>query len=403
MLRYLAAFLRPSHPVRSRPRGRRPALEALEDRTLPSTLLVTNLNDSSNATSGDGSLRGEVAAAHSGDTIQFAPGLTGGTIILGGSELLLTRSLSILGPTTGAAGITIDGNHTSRIFEVQGGASHVSVTLQHLTLQNGYAFGSGSAAQGGAIYNQGALTLNGVTVLNNNAQGSDGISGAGQSALGGGIYTSGVLTLEGGTTIQANHALGGAGAPHLGVYSGAGGGGMGGGVYVAGGTATLTNVTLSWNTAQGGQGGAGSPEPIYGGRTFGGAGGSGQGGALDVAGGTVTLTSATLSNNSASGGAGGLAGAGSAASDGHSGAGLGGALYAGSGTVQLSSVSVQQNTAQGGSVTTGTGANTGLGEGGGLYIDSLAAVSLDTFTRNNVKNNTASTKGSNIYGQYTLI
>jgi hypothetical protein len=388
-------------------------LEALEDRTLPSTLLVTNLNDSSNATAGDGSLRGEIAAAHRGDTIQFNSSLTGGTIILGGSELLLTRSLSILGPTTGAAGITIDGNHTSRIFEVQGGASHVSVTLQHLTLQNGYAFGSGSAAQGGAIYNQGALTLNGVTVQNNNAQGSDGISGAGQSALGGGIYTSGVLTLEGGTTIQANHALGGAGAPHLGVYSGAGGGGMGGGVYVDGGTATLTNVTLSGNTAQGGQGGAGSPEPRLGGRTFGGAGGSGQGGALDVAGGTVTLTSATLSDNRAFGGAGGLAGAGTSASDGHSGDGLGGGLYAAAGSsVRLVGDTIQYNEAKGGSITTGTGANTGLGEGGGLYIDAAlpaTAVSLDTFTKQHLLQggNTATPDPDpdpNIHGQnYTLI
>jgi hypothetical protein len=212
-----------------------------------------------------------------------------------------------------------------------------------------------------------------------------------------------VLTLEGGTTIRANHALGGAGAPNLGVFSGAGGGGMGGGVYVDGGTATLTNVTLSGNTAQGGQGGAGSTTQLGLTRTFGGAGGCGQGGALDVAGGTVTLTSATLSNNSASGGAGGLAGGGSGASDGQSGDGLGGALYAGSGTVQLWNVLVKSNTVQGGSITTGTRANTGLAEGGGLYIEVLAAVSLDTLTQ--VTNNTATINGkpqpSDIYGSYT--
>ena len=50
----------------------RPVLESLEDRTLPSTLTVVNLNDH-----GAGSLRAELAQAHSGDTIVFAPQLQG--------------------------------------------------------------------------------------------------------------------------------------------------------------------------------------------------------------------------------------------------------------------------------------------------------------------------------------
>jgi hypothetical protein len=47
-----------------------PRLEVLEGRALPSTLSVTTLRDSGVA--GDGSLRGEIAAAQSGDTITFA-------------------------------------------------------------------------------------------------------------------------------------------------------------------------------------------------------------------------------------------------------------------------------------------------------------------------------------------
>src|SRR5215469_18761840 len=72
-----------------RPPGRRCVLwlEALEDRTVPSTLTVTNLLDS-----GAGSLRGQITAAAAGDTIVFASGLSG-TITLTGGALNITRSV----------------------------------------------------------------------------------------------------------------------------------------------------------------------------------------------------------------------------------------------------------------------------------------------------------------------
>ena len=50
----------------------RPRIEALEDRWLPSTLTVLN-----NLDSGAGSLRAEIAAAQSGDTILFDKSLVG--------------------------------------------------------------------------------------------------------------------------------------------------------------------------------------------------------------------------------------------------------------------------------------------------------------------------------------
>src|SRR5262249_21234986 len=56
----------------------RPRREVLEGRTLPSILRVTNTSDT--GVSGDGSLRGEIAAARSGSTIEFASSVQGMTI-----------------------------------------------------------------------------------------------------------------------------------------------------------------------------------------------------------------------------------------------------------------------------------------------------------------------------------
>jgi hypothetical protein len=128
---------------------------------------------------------------------------------------------------------------------------------------------------------------------------------------------------------------------------------VGGGLYVTGGTVTLTNVTFSSNTAQGGNGGAGVKNL---GITLPGAnGGNGLGGGLAVGGATVcSMVNCTVENNSANGGTGG-----------------------------------------------NKGGKRGLGYGGGLYIEALAAVSLDAFTQANVKNNVASTNHANIYGSYT--
>ena len=52
----------------------RPILDPMEDRTLLSTLTVTNNHDS-----GTGSLRATIAAASAGDTIKFSPRIDGQT------------------------------------------------------------------------------------------------------------------------------------------------------------------------------------------------------------------------------------------------------------------------------------------------------------------------------------
>src|SRR5262245_43378446 len=77
------------------PRRRRvlPRVEALEDRTVPSTFTVTNTNDS-----GDGSLRQAVLDANAlagPDAINFALAPTDHTIALTSGELSITDSLSL--------------------------------------------------------------------------------------------------------------------------------------------------------------------------------------------------------------------------------------------------------------------------------------------------------------------
>jgi hypothetical protein len=96
-----------------RARRIRPRLLALEDRTLPSNvLIVTSASDS-----GNGSLRAAVTTAGPGDTITFSQKLFGKTITLTSGPIVDTGiSLTIQGP--GAARLAISGNDHSGIFDL---------------------------------------------------------------------------------------------------------------------------------------------------------------------------------------------------------------------------------------------------------------------------------------------
>src|SRR5262249_33118570 len=150
------------------PRPRlRPWCESLEDRCLPSTLTVLNTNDS-----GVDSLRADIAAAHSGDTIKFDPHLAGQTITLTSGELAINKSLNIEG--LGTDRLTISGNHATRVFNISGSATNVEIAK--LTIADGLATGTtvvgprGPVTLGGGILNTGAnLTLDKVTLVDNHA------------------------------------------------------------------------------------------------------------------------------------------------------------------------------------------------------------------------------------------
>jgi predicted outer membrane repeat protein len=343
----------------------RPTLEALEDRWVPSTLTVQNNHDS-----GTGSLRAAIASADNGDTINFAPSLDGQTITLTSGELLLRKNLTISGP--GASQLTISGNKTrygvyhyaSRVFELSS-LTKPQVTLSGLTISNGdglSATGS-SYGQGGAILNDGTLTVSSCIVSGNSA------------IRGGGIYND-----QDGSLLVSSSTLSGNSAT-----------GAGGGIFDHGGnTMTISSSILSGN--------------------FG-----GWGGAVDVDIGTVEIDNCTLKDNFATGAGGGIFDHGgntvtisSSILSGNFG-GWGGAVDVDSGTMQIDNCMLNSNSAKviggaiycagtlavNGSTLSGNSANAG----GGILNDGTL-----TITNCTLSNNSAFNGGGilNRYGSSTL-
>jgi hypothetical protein len=416
----------------SRQRARfRPRLEVLEDRTLLSSYFAATTSD----------LIADINAANKAggaNTITLTAPTTSPYVLTavnttanGANGLPVISSnkgdnLTIIGNGDTIERSAAAGTPAFRLFGVAAGSS---LTLKSLTLQNGLAFGSGSAADAGAIYNQGTLSLSGVTVQNNVAQGSKGADGVlnsqlkkgqsingqvGADAAGGGIWSSGSVTLQGGTTLGGNQALGGqggaAGYSHTANGNGGnGGGGFGGGLYEAGGSVTITSATLAGNTAFGGTGG---DSVRFRQRGVSGNGGIGSGGGVYVANGTLNmgdplgLSSVTVQSNLARGGTGGLDWAGDYSFlSGRGGNGSGGGIAVAGGTVTLAFVDLLSNTAQGGTGGAGvtslsSGGPGGAAFGGGLYVGGgTVTLTNDTLTNNQVVGGTTygGYSGSDIY------
>jgi len=238
-------------------------LEALEDRLTPSTLTV--LNNTDTGVKGDGSLRGEILAANSGDTIVFAPSVHAITLTSG--ALAVPTSLAIQGP--GSAKLTISGHGASRVFDINSG---VSVTLSGLTVTDG------QAVTGGGIDNAGILTLNNCTLSANQSTGS--ATAPTETSPEGG----GAILNEAGATLTLNHStLTGNTANAFNNTVDVFGGGL-----LNQGSATVISCTISGNQATGGGGGS-----FFGGSV---------GGGLDNYGGaTLTVTNSSFSDNQALG------------------------------------------------------------------------------------------------------
>ncbi len=392
-------FARTPRTVRKAAARRRPTLETLEDRTLLSNAatagdLITAIQNANTA----GAATTITLAANATFDFASADNTTDG----GNALPVITGNVTIVGN-----GATIERTGTTpfRLFDVAGGGS---LTLQNLTLTGGLAQGAGAAADGGAIYSSGTLSLTGVTVLRNTAQGNNGsdatvhnnpfTAGNGVSAYGGGVcVAAGAVTLSN-NIIEFNKALGGKGENgHFlvggsgdGSGGGDGGNGGGGGLYVASGTVSLSNNHLLDNSAAGGGGGDGGSGLVHQGGK-GGHGGSGSGGGLYVANGSVSMNTDILFGNHAAGAPAGGHGNGTGFADfaPDSGAGLGGGLYVAGGSVTLSGETIDINSATGGGAdkagagTGHLGVSGGAGSGGGLYAAGGAVVlNNDTFEFN---------------------
>jgi CSLREA domain-containing protein len=233
-----------------------------------------------------------VNAAAGGETVQFAPGVSG-TITLTHGTLTIKKAVTVIGP--GARVLAVDANLATRVLDIN--ASGFMVAISGLTFTRGQVIAaSGESVQGGGIYNRANTN---TTLTNCTISGSSVISDAGQFASGGGIYSDGPLTLVG-CTVSANSAIGGS-FPTNGNSVATGGTGEGGGILSTG-PLTLQNCTFNANIAQGGRGGH---NPLLG-SGHGGAGGDGHGGAILYDGkGGMTATNCTVSGNFALGGPGG--------------------------------------------------------------------------------------------------
>jgi len=345
--------------------------------TLPEANATTNLVYTLNDT-GAGSLRQVIQNSSPSDTIIFSNIVTG-TITLTSGELLIDKSLSILGPGTKV--LAVSGNTNSRVFQVAAGV----VTISGLMLRDGKYLGAtitnqGQDGFGGGIYcaQLATLTVSDCVVSNCFAIGGNGgespgsgqYGGWGGWAYGGGVCSDGVLTLER-CWLVGNRVIGGTGGDGgLNGYGGMGGYGSGGGLCNRSNNMTVRGCTLSANQAiLGHEGGGTSP----------GLSGSASAGGLYNLAGAATLINCTVSGN---------------AVDGILGFGTGGAIvssprYAPSATLVLVSCTVADNFSD--------GSNGGVANSGGTcYV-------TNSIIARNVAGSASDVGGAFISGGYNLI
>ncbi|HUJ11119.1 MAG TPA: choice-of-anchor Q domain-containing protein [Verrucomicrobiae bacterium] len=197
------------------------------------------------ADNGPGSMRAALATASNGDTID-ASGVSG-TILLTSGELLVSNSVTILGP--GPANLAVDGNFASRVFHI---AQSNVVAIANLNITDGDV-----ASYGGGIGADYAVVL---AVSNCWVLGSTAYSG-------GGIFFGGTMLILVDTIVFGNSAN------------------NGGGLVVNQGTLAITDCTIKFNSCVG---------TYYDG-----------GGGIENAQGKVMMINSTVSSNGATAGAGG--------------------------------------------------------------------------------------------------
>lgn len=260
------------------------------------TVTVNTLVDENDYSCSDGdcSLRDAIEVAAADDTITFS---VTGTLSLTLGELGIDKNLTLNGP--GASSLTLSGANASRILHVQ---PSVTVSISGLALANGL-----TVDVGGAIYNEGNLTVTSSTITGNHATDGGAIYGeyASSTSITDSVLSNNVSDNDGGaisvilgtllsvtnTTFTGNNAANNGGsissmtdtaAIANSTFSNNTAGNDGGGIYHMLNPMTLTNSTLSGNTA------------------------GNDGGGMVNASGTMTLTNTALTGNRAENSGGGM-------------------------------------------------------------------------------------------------
>ncbi|HEY0178695.1 MAG TPA: hypothetical protein VGC30_03555, partial [Dokdonella sp.] len=337
-----------------------------------------------------------VTAADTGSEHCLRPpgGWAGGTVAqFGPTAFFLTKALTIDGALAGDGapmthGVVIERAADAGPFRLFHIGFDGDLALTGLTLRGGLARGSDSnlsgaaLGAGGAVFNQGALRVEGCTLAANAAVGGASLAGpyerggagVGQSATdlngrGGGPNAGGPGGIgfpNGGAGGNGGFG-GGGGAGGMGDYAGHGGsGGFGGGGGYGGDGDVVGGGGAGGSGGFGGGGGGGGVDGNGGGGNGGGTGfgggsgfgsaggaGAGLGGAVFNDTGRVTLRNSTFSGNTARGGNAGY---------GFAGSGYGGAVFNYAGSVAASFVTFSDNATGGGSGSFG-----GSADGGAIY------------------------------------
>jgi autotransporter-associated beta strand protein len=346
--------------------------DKLEDRTVPTTITVANLNNS-----GSGSLADAITSLNNSpgtaDAIAFDPSLfTGGpqSITLTNNSLpKISDSLTITGPApvNGVPQLTITHSAFSsvRTFDIGNSTGNLQVTLKWLDIDRGSVFGggtgnSGDDGLGGGIRFVGAaggnsLTIIGCAITNNIARAANLSNG---NAEGGGVYTSNVAVTMSASSMTGNTAFAGASSTAVGTAKGGGMFCSGGSVTISGSTIGSIDLTVApGNTAK-------TQNPPSGINAT----GDSFGGGLDTENTTLSLTDTTIAGNNATGSSGNKGGN-----------AQGGGLYHIGMWATLLRCTISGNIAQGGNASQLTNnfygsysdhlpANAGSADGGGLAV-----------------------------------
>jgi predicted outer membrane repeat protein len=362
-----------------------------------------------NVSPGTGTIQAAVTSASAGDTLNLSAGN------YNDHAVTLNKNLTIHGPTVASGNpptAVIDAQTSGRIFFINDG---VTVTLQYLLFKNGY-----TDEEGGAVCNQGNLTINSCKFTNNNAE------------SGGGAITNEVTGTckVTNSTFSSNNAPSNDGGAFYNYYGSASIDGCtftsntatdyGGAIYNYEGNVTVTGSNVYNNTATNYGGGIynngdltltsssvyNNTATIY------------AGGIYNYYSGTMTLTSSSVYKNNATNSGGGIFNFGTMTLTGSSSVynntatSFGGGIY-NSGTMTLnSSSSVYNNTAisgDGGGIynngdltltSCSVYKNTATNYGGGIHNYSSGTTTL---TNSNVYQNTATTdSGGGIYNKGTM-